>query len=62
MIVDCQECEMYESDHCKDCFVMAVLSHKAGFPLVIDPEHEPAVTSLQEAGLAPVLKFTKRAS
>jgi len=62
MIVDCQECQMYESEHCKDCFVMAVLSHRDGSPLVIDAEQEPAISLLQEAGLAPVLKFTKKAS
>lgn len=62
MIVDCQDCEMYESEHCKDCLVMAVLSHRDGLPLVIDQEQEPAISLLQEAGLAPVLKFTKKAS
>ncbi|MGI8426237.1 MAG: hypothetical protein ACR2M4_06495 [Actinomycetota bacterium] len=62
MIVDCQQCEMHETEHCKDCFVMAVLSHRDGSPLVIDPEQEPAISSLQQAGLAPLLKFTHKAS
>ncbi|MGI9193655.1 MAG: hypothetical protein ACR2FO_03995 [Actinomycetota bacterium] len=41
---------------------MAVLSHRDGSPLVIDPEQEPAISSLQQAGLAPLLKFTHKAS
>ncbi len=53
MIIDCQECEMYETENCSDCFVMAVLSRQDGSPLVIDAEQEPAISSLQAAGLAP---------
>lgn len=60
MIIDCRECEMYETEHCKDCFVMAVLSRGEG-PLEIEPEEEEAITSLQKAGLAPVLKFKRKA-
>jgi hypothetical protein len=62
MIIDCKECEMYESDHCKDCFVMAVLSRKKSeTTLVIDPEMEEAITNLQQSGLAPVIKFRRKA-
>jgi hypothetical protein len=61
MIIDCQDCEMVGTDHCKDCFVMAVLNRKQGAPLVIDAEQEAAIARLQDAGLAPVLKFRRRA-
>lgn len=62
MIIDCKECEMYESDHCKDCFVMAVLSRKKNeTSLVIDPEMEEAITNLQQSGLAPAIKFRRKA-
>lgn len=60
MIIDCNDCAMQNSDHCKDCFVMAIVRKDDG-PVVIDPEEEPAIVSLQQAGLAPVLKFRKKA-
>ncbi|MDQ4149288.1 MAG: hypothetical protein M3164_04755 [Actinomycetota bacterium] len=60
MIIDCQQCEMQHTQHCDDCFVMAVLNRSQGQPLVIDPQQEPAITRLQDAGLAPVLKFKKK--
>lgn len=61
MIIDCKECEMYMSSHCQDCFVMAVLTRTKDEPLVIDDVQEPAIVKLQEAGLAPVLRFRKKA-
>lgn len=60
MIIDCNDCEMQESDHCKDCFVMALIRKDDG-PVVIDPEEEQAIASLQQVGLAPVLKFRRKA-
>lgn len=61
MIVDCTDCEMYRSEHCQDCFVMAVLNRHEDAPLEIDESHRQAIARLQEAGLAPVLRFTKKA-
>lgn len=61
MIIDCEDCEMFGTDHCKDCFVMAVLNRRPGAPLVLDAEQENAITHLQDAGLAPILKFRRRA-
>ncbi|HLI56656.1 MAG TPA: hypothetical protein VKY26_06420 [Actinomycetota bacterium] len=59
MIIDCQACEMQDTDHCADCFVMALLAPRTG-PLVLDSEEERAVSTLQEAGLAPPLRFKRR--
>jgi hypothetical protein len=61
MIIDCQDCEMVGTEHCRDCLVMAVLNREQGAPLVIDPKQETAIARLQDAGLAPVLKFKRRA-
>lgn len=61
MIIDCKQCEMYESTHCQDCFVMAVLTRTKDEPLVIDAGQETAIARLQEAGLAPVLRFRQKA-
>lgn len=61
MKIDCTQCEMYRSAHCQDCFVMAVLTRKQDEPLIIDADQEPAILRLQEAGLAPVLRFRQKA-
>lgn len=61
MIIDCKDCEFQGTEHCEDCFVMAVLSRKPDQPLVIEPEEEEAIATLQEAGLAPVIKFKRKA-
>jgi hypothetical protein len=60
MIIDCHQCEMYQSVHCADCFVTAILSKKDG-PVVLQAEEENAVRHLQQAGLAPALKFKRKA-
>ena len=60
MIIDCRDCEMHETEHCSDCFVMALLTPR-DHPVVIDPEEEVAFANLQDAGLAPPLKFRRRA-
>lgn len=61
MIIDCDECELKGTDACEDCFVMAVLSRKEHEPLVLEPEEEEAIQVLREAGLAPVIKFRRKA-
>lgn len=60
MIIDCQDCEMYKSKACEDCFVMAILQKREG-PLEFEAEEQEAISSLGEAGLAPVLKFKRKA-
>lgn len=59
MIIDCSDCQFQNTHECDDCLVMAVLRRKES-PLVLEPEEEEAVAILQEAGLAPVLKFLRR--
>lgn len=61
MIIDCTECEMYRSEQCRDCVVTAVLHRDRDAPLEIDDSHEQAIARLQQAGLAPVLRFTRKA-
>ena len=60
MIIDCRDCEMHETEHCADCFVMALLTPRDR-PVVIDPDEEEAFSNLQDAGLAPPLKFRRKA-
>jgi hypothetical protein len=59
MRIDCTQCEMYESEHCEDCLVTAVLHPPAG-PVEIDHDLDPPLRELAGAGLIPVLKFRPR--
>lgn len=60
MIIDCNACEMFQTAHCRDCFVTAVVGSTPG-RVAIEPEEEQAIAILQEAGLAPALKFQRKA-
>ena len=61
MRIDCTQCEMYQSEHCEDCLVTAVLHPQAG-PVEIDAELDPPLQQLAGVGLIPVLKFKPRRS
>jgi hypothetical protein len=60
MKIVCTECEMYESSHCEDCLVTALL-HPPESPVEIDEDLDPPLQALSGAGLIPVLKFRPRA-
>lgn len=61
MIIDCSDCELAGTEHCEDCFVMAVLSHKnKDEPLILEPDEEEAIAALEEVGLIPVIKFKRK--
>jgi hypothetical protein len=60
MLIDCRRCEMYESEHCADCLVTAVL-HPPADGVEVDPELDGALDALAGAGLVPVLRFRPRA-
>ena len=59
MRIDCTQCVMYESEHCEDCLVTAVLHPPAG-PVDIDTDLDPPLRELAGVGLIPVLKFRPR--
>jgi hypothetical protein len=59
MRIDCTQCEMYQSEHCEDCLVTAVL-HPTQAPVEIDGDLDPPLQELAEVGLIPVLKFRPR--
>ena len=59
MKINCKDCAMYETDHCDDCLVTALLHPPAG-AVDIDPEMDPPLQALAGAGLIPVLKFRPR--
>jgi hypothetical protein len=60
MRIDCQECSMYQTSHCDDCLVTALL-HPPDDIVEIDDELDPQLQALTGAGLIPVLRFRPRA-
>ena len=59
MRIECADCEMYQSDHCDDCLVMALLHPPDGI-VDIDEDLDGPLRTLSGAGLIPVLKFRPR--
>ncbi|MGH2820265.1 MAG: hypothetical protein ACRDJ5_06405 [Actinomycetota bacterium] len=59
MLIDCSRCEMYRSEHCKDCLVTALLHPPTG-PVEIDDDLDEPLRALSGAGLIPVLRFRPR--
>lgn len=60
MRIDCTECAMYQSSHCDDCLVTALLHPPTG-PVDISEDLDPPLRALSGAGLIPVLRFRPRA-
>lgn len=59
MKIVCTDCQMYNSSHCDDCLVTALLHPPEG-PVEIDEDLDPPLQALSGAGLIPVLKFRPR--
>jgi hypothetical protein len=59
MRIDCQECSMYQTSHCDDCLVTALL-HPLDDVVEIADELDPQLQALSGAGLIPVLRFRQR--
>ena len=59
MRIECGECEMYQSSHCDDCLVTALL-HPIDDVVEIDETLDASLQTLSGAGLIPVLKFRPR--
>jgi hypothetical protein len=61
MRIECSDCEMYQSQHCDDCLVTALL-HPQEDVVEIDEDLQSPLHTLTAGGLIPVLKFRPRAS
>lgn len=59
MRIECTDCEMYESNHCDDCLVTALLHPPDGI-VDIDEDMDGPLQALSGAGLIPVLRFRPR--
>lgn len=58
MRIECTDCEMYQSNHCDDCLVTALLHPQDGVD--IDADLDAPLHALSSAGLIPVLRFRPR--
>ena len=61
MRIECTDCEMYQSSHCDDCLVKALLHPEDGV-VDIDEDLDAPLQTLSGAGLIPVLRFRPRES
>lgn len=61
MKIECRNCEMYQSHHCEDCLVTALLSPNED-AVDIDETLDPPLQALSGAGLIPVLRFRPRSA
>ena len=59
MKIDCSSCAMYQSHHCDDCMVTALL-HPPQDVVDISEDLSPPLDALVSAGLIPVLRFRPR--
>ena len=59
MKIDCSGCEMYQTHHCDDCLVTALL-HPPADVVDISEDLSPPLDALAQAGLIPVLRFRPR--
>lgn len=60
MKIVCQDCSMYQSSHCDDCLVTALV-HPPDGVVDIDEELDESLQALSGAGLIPILRFRPRA-
>lgn len=59
MKIVCQDCSMYQSSHCDDCLVTALV-HPPDGVVEIDEELDESLQALSGAGLIPILRFRPR--
>jgi hypothetical protein len=59
MKIVCQDCSMYQSSHCDDCLVTALV-HPPDGVIEIDEELDDSLQALSGAGLIPILRFRPR--
>ncbi len=59
MLIDCDECQMQDTDACQDCVVSFLLNDLAG-PIELDDDQVEAVELLADAGLVAPLRLVPR--
>lgn len=56
MLIDCGTCVMRDTSACQDCIVTFLVDRPEG-ALVLDIEHQRALRTLHDAGLAPANQY-----
>lgn len=61
MLIDCDECSMQGTHHCRDCIVTVMLadSEPSG-AIVFDAEEERAVRNMAGVGLVPEIRMRRK--
>ena len=61
MLIDCDQCVMQGTDHCRDCIVTVLLEPADdGGAIVFDADEERAVRAMATAGLVPEIRMRRR--
>jgi hypothetical protein len=61
LTIDCDCCQLQNTDACDDCVVSFLLGREADDAVVIDADEARAMRMLERAGLVPTLRFASRA-
>jgi hypothetical protein len=59
--IDCDCCELRNTNACDDCVVSFLLEREPEDAVVIDADEARAMRMLERAGLVPTLRFSSRA-
>ena len=59
MIIDCDDCAMQHTSACSD-YVVSVLLHQMGEPVVLSTEERDALSHLADGGLVAPLRLVPR--
>ena len=61
LTIDCECCELQDTDACEDCVVTFLLGREPDDAVVIDADEARAMRMLERAGLLPTLRLSTRA-
>ncbi|HVE91962.1 MAG TPA: hypothetical protein VNE62_06655 [Actinomycetota bacterium] len=61
MLIDCSDCQMQHTSHCRDCIVTALIEPGSECDaVVIDADEERALREMARQGLVPEIRMRRR--
>lgn len=57
LVIDCEQCQLRDTEACRDCLVTFLLDREPDDAVVVDAEEARALRLLQSAGLVPGSRF-----
>jgi hypothetical protein len=60
LVIDCDECVLQATDACCDCVITFLCGEEAASPVVVDLAEARAMRLLDDAGLVPPLRHSRR--